>query len=253
MKHLSLMKHHSYLPLLGAAAWGLLAAAQAAAQTFFIQPTSEAASKDSKIYISVPDSNFQSDLSLISPDITFFSSLLQFDLSSLAAVNSANVVSAYITLYCTGVGISSEGGGGTITMAPILGSWREDAGSLGTAPIATYNNVFGNRAGTIPIGSVVASQNVTGEGFYQFDITNLAKSWIANPSSNNGVFFRLSTTEGDVGIADSDSSPDIAGSSPSFTVNVNPVPEPTAGLLLGLSSIGLLARRRRPCPALARS
>jgi hypothetical protein len=215
-------------------------AASAQAQ-FTIQPLTEATSKDTKIYGSVPTSNFSSNLNIVSLDVgAHFLSLVQFDLSALP-FPSSEITQAFITLYVTGLGASGgPAAGGDVTLSPILDDWRETAADPGPAPLATYDAFFGTTP-TLDLGSVAATQTIAGVGFVDWDVTSLVQSWAADPSSNHGVLIQLATGGGDIGIADVDSTPGVAGSAPKLTV----VPEPgTAAALLGGAGV-LLARRRR--------
>jgi hypothetical protein len=221
-----------------AASVALAASAQA---QFTIQPLTEATSRDTKIYGSVPTSNFSSNLNIVSLDVgAHFLSLVQFDLSALP-FPSSEITQAFITLYVTGLGASGgPAAGGDVTLSPILDDWRETAADPGPAPLATYDAFFGTTP-TLDLGSVAATQTIAGVGFVDWDLTSLVQSWAADPSSNHGVLIQLATGGGDIGIADVDSTPGVAGSAPKLTV----VPEPgTAAALLGGAGV-LLARRRR--------
>ena len=214
-------------------------AQQAAAQTYFIQPTTEATSKDAKIYNSTPTMNFQSNLDLTSPNIgAFFSSLIQFNLSSVPA--GTTIRQATLTLYCRGIGVSGAPNptGGTVTVQPITSGWSETAADAAVAsapPLATYNAVYGTTP-TITLGNVVSSTVVNGAGFVTWDITSTAQQWHTGTLANNGVYLRLSTDNGDVGFDDVDTLT-VAGSSPSLTLVV---PEPSTNVALAIGGVGLL-------------
>ncbi|MDB6172674.1 MAG: hypothetical protein JWL59_1985 [Chthoniobacteraceae bacterium] len=232
------------LPFLAACAFAVLLTAASASAQIRIQPISEATSNDAKIYSSVPTSNFASNLNVTSLDTgAHFLALVQFDLSQLGALNADAIVSATFTLYCTGLGVSGAGAvGGDVTVSPILNAWKENTDDIAPAgaPLATYDAFFGTTP-TISFGPSVASQNVTGAGFYSWDITSTVKAWQSGSLPNNGLFIQLSSAGGDIGFADVDSNLTIAGSAPSLTV----VPEPaTASLLLG-AGLFLISRRRR--------
>ncbi len=206
-----------------------------------IQPLTEAASKDAKIYANTPTMNFTSNLNITSE----FSSVLQFDFSSVTQADLLAATSFTLTLYSTGVGPTGVPGatGGNVTISPILNSWRENDADPGVAPLATYSAFFGATP-TLGIGPVAATQNVTGAGFVTWDITALAQSWINGTLPNNGVIVRLADNlaTGDIGFADVDSSPAIAGSSPALNV----VPEPSSALALAAGlGVFLSSRRRR--------
>lgn len=222
----------------GAAVLALAASAQA---QFIFQPTTEAASKDTKIYQHTPTMNFSTNLNITSNDVgSQFLSLLEFDLSTLPT-SSADITSAVLTLYSTGLGPSGvvPAIGGDVSVSPILNPWRENSADPGSAPLATYNAFFGTTP-TLAFGAPVATETVTGAGFYEWDITNLVKSWVDGSQPNHGLFIQLTTPGGDIGFADADSNPTIAGSSPSLTV----VPEPGSALLAGLGGMVFFARRR---------
>jgi hypothetical protein len=205
-----------------------------------IQPLTEAASKDAKIYTNTPTSNFTSNLSITSE----FSSVLQFDFSSVSQIDLLSATSFTLTLYSPGIGISGVPGatGGNVTLSPILNAWRENDADPGADPLATYNNFFGP-APTLGIGPVAATQTVTGAGFVTWDITALAQSWINGTLPNNGVIVRLANNleTGDIAFADVDSSPTVAGSSPALNV----VPEPSSALAVAAGLGVFLSSRRR--------
>ncbi len=233
------MKTNLHLFLAGVCA--TFAAVSAADAQFVFQPATEAASKDTKIYVSVPTGNFSSNLSVVSQDVgAHFLALVQFDLSAYP-FPPAEITSAILTLYASGLGVSGGPAvGGTVTISPILNDWRENAADPGAAPLATYDAFFGTTP-TIGVGSSVASQNIAGAGFVNWDITALAAAWADGSQANYGVLIQLSTGGGDVGFADTDSHPGVAGSAPKLSV----VPEPSAAALLGGTGLIALFRRRR--------
>jgi len=208
-------------------------------QVVAIQPTTEAASKDAKIYQHSPAGNLTSNLSVTSADIgSLFQSLLQFDLdSTFQTLTTAQIKSAKITLYSLGVGTS--GGppvGGDVTLRTILTPWKETTGDPGTGPLASYNNVVVTPS--IFVGGVAASTNVTTNGFYDWDVTNLVKMWSAGTAFHNGVLISLATGGGDVGLADCDTVvAGVAGASPKITI----VADVTAPQIAPLASVSLAA------------
>jgi hypothetical protein len=247
--HRRLILHRAGMPLrrgfrllaqIGAICIALLAAAvEVRAQV--IQPLTEATSKDAKIYVTLGGSSLQSDLSVVSQDTTaHFLSLVQFDLSSVT-LTSLQITGATLTLYSTGLGVSGipTPPPGTVTISPILDDWKELAGDPGSAPLATYNNFFGTTP-PLHFGSAVASQTVTGAGFVNWDITNLVKAWKDGSQQNYGVIIQLSSNGGDVGFADTDSTPGVAGSAPKLTI----VPEP-GSVLLAFTGVGMILFRRK--------
>jgi hypothetical protein len=222
----------------GLGALALAAGTASSSAQFIFQPLTEATSKDSKIYISQSTLSLQSNLNVVSADVTHFLSLVQFDLSSLPLLAS-EITSATLTLYSTGLGASGGSTiGGDVTLSPILNAWRENAGDAGTAPLSTYDAFYGTTP-TLTAGSAVATQTVNGAGFVTWDITNTVKAWVDGSLVNNGLLIQLATPGGDVGFADVDSNG--AANAPKLTV----VPEPsTAALLGGAGLLGLLRRRR---------
>jgi hypothetical protein len=226
--------------LLAAGAFALVAGTPHAQAQFVIQPLTEATSKETKIYGSVPTSNFSSNLNVVSQDVgAHFLSLVQFDLSAYP-FPPAEITNAILTLYATALGASGgPAAGGTVTISPILDDWRENSADPGVAPLATYDAFFGTTP-TIDLGAAVASQSVTGAGFVSWNITSLVQDWANSAQPNFGVLIQLSTGGGDVGFADVDSTTSVSGSAPSLTV----VPEPSAAALLGGTALlGLLRRR----------
>ena len=236
----------------------LFAAAPARAQlTFTIQPLTEAASKDAKIFTHSP-TNSQSNLNLTSFDTgEHFLSLVQFDLSSLAGISADSILSATFTLYSTGIGPSGvvNPNGGSVTVSPILDAWRENTTDAGTAPVASYAAFFGSldqdtgltTDPTLHFGSAVATQTVTTSGFITWDITTLVKAWVSGTQANDGVIVQVpdSNTNVDIGFADVDSNPAIAGSAPSLTVNAVPEPSSIVLSVLGLAGFSIGRVRRR--------
>jgi len=211
------------------------------AAVFTIQPQNEAESKDTKIYSSVAGSNFSSNLSVVSADITDFRSLVQFDLSAVAGLLAADITSASLRLYVTGLNTNdlSTATSVPVTVSPILGDWRETSTDPGSAPLATWSAFFGTTP-TITYGAVAAMQNATGVGYFDWDITNLVKSWKDGSQANYGVFLQAPGPLGDVGISDTDT-PAFA---PALIIS-SPVPEPATSGLVILSLMGLALRHRR--------
>lgn len=218
----------------------LLTDDQAAAAVFTIQPQNEAESKDTKIYSSVAGSNFSSNLKVVSADITDFRSLVQFDLSAVAGLMAADITTASLRLYVTGLNTNglSAATSVPVTVSPILGDWRETSADPGTAPLATWSAFFGTTP-TISYGAVSATQNAAGVGYFDWDITSLVKSWKDGRQANYGVFLQAPGPLGDVGIADTDT-PAFA---PALIIS-SPVPEPASSGLVILSLLGLALRRR---------
>ena len=247
-RFIPLCRGFRFLAQLGAVCLALLGAvSQSHAQTFTVQPQTEAASKDAKIYTSIAGNSLQSDLNVVSQDTgAHFLSLVQFDLSSVT-LTSLQISSATLTLYSTGLGISGIASPppGTVTISPILDDWKELSGDPGSAPLATYANFFGTTP-TLHFGSAVASQTVTGAGFVSWDITSLVKAWKDSSQPNYGVIIQISSAGGDVGFADVDSSPGVAGSAPKLTVAA--VPEPGSALL-ACAGFGVMFLRRKRAAA----
>ena len=246
-RFIPLRRGFRHLVQLGAICLGLLAALPESRAQFVIQPQTEATSKDAKIYTSLAGNSLQSDLNVVSQDTgAHFLSLVQFDLSSVT-LTSLQISSATLTLYSTGLGISGIASPppGTVTISPILDDWKELSGDPGSAPLATYANFFGTTP-TLHFGSAVASQTVTGAGFVSWDITSLVKAWKDSSQPNYGVIIQISSAGGDVGFADVDSSPGVAGSAPKLTVAA--VPEPGSALL-ACAGFGVMFLRRKRAAA----
>jgi MYXO-CTERM domain-containing protein len=235
------MKSSSLFVPVGSFLLALTLSAQAA--VFTIQPTDEPASKDTKIYASVPTSNFSSNLNVVSADITDFRSMVQFDLTSLLGIDAADITNAVLRLYVTGLNLNAQSTStsAVVTVSPILSDWKENAADAGSAPLATWSAFFGT-APTITYGSVAATQTLSAIGYYDWDITNLVRSWQDGSQGNFGMLLQAPGPLGDVGIADADSNG--AAFAPALIVT-SPVPEPGATVLGMASLLGLALRRRR--------
>jgi hypothetical protein len=234
------------LPALIAA--GLLACASAATAQI-IQPSTEATSKETKAYGHQPSSALNSNIAVTTPAAgAHFVSLVQFDLSSINAANADAIINAYLRLYSPLVAA-----GGTVTISPMLTDWREEDAAPGTAPVATYDALFGFTfegepvAPTLSWGPAIASVEILTSGFYEWDVTNIVKSWYSSSTANYG-FMIQATGAGAVNItlADVDSHPGVAGSAPALVV----VPEPSSTIAL-LGGVGLLCLFRRRSPRIA--
>ena len=235
------MKHPHLLALL--TAWLV---APLAHSLIVIQPLTEATSKDSKIYVTLPAFSLQSDLNVVSADIAYFAALVQFDLASLGSLTASQITSASLTLYSPGLGLSGGPAvGGTVTISPILNAWRETMADPGNAPLSTHDAFFGSTP-TLTLGSVAALQTVSGAGFVHWDVTSLVQSWWDGSLANNGVLIQLSSAGGDIAFADVNSAPAVIGSAPSLTV----IPEPStyALLLVSLAVVTWQGMRRRHRP-----
>jgi hypothetical protein len=215
-------------------------AVMAPAAVFTIQPQTEAASKDTKVYASVPLSNFSSNLNVVSADITDFRAMVQFDLSALLGLTAGNISSASLRLYSTGLNLNAQSSAASavVTVSPIFSDWKESPDDAGSAPLGTWSALFGTSP-TITYGAVAASQTVTGVGYFDWDITTLVRSWQDGTQANFGLLLQAPGPQGDVGIADTDT-PAFA---PALIVT-SPIPEPSAAvLLMGLCPV--LLRRSR--------
>ena len=95
--------------------------------------------------------------------------LLQFDLTTLpVGLTSPQVARAILTIYVNRVNAA-----GTVTLAPILGSWTEGGVTYSTAPTLGPS-----------MGSFVVA---TAGSYVTIDVTTLVQGWLTVPSSNFGV------------------------------------------------------------------
>ena len=227
---------------LAATVLGAATPAATNAAAIAIQPQSEAESRDTKLYASVPTGNFSSNLNVVSQDITDFRALVQFDLAPLALLGADGIASATIRLYATGLNTTGLSTAATVpvTLSPILHPWRENATDPGADPLATWDAFYGGNP-TLGVGAVAATQSVTGPGFFDWDVTALLKSWRDGTLANHGVMIQAVGPLGDVGIADVDAS------GPGFgpALIVTSVPEPSTSAI-ALAALTIPVRRRRP-------
>jgi hypothetical protein len=207
---------------IGAAMLAFTAGAQA---QYIFQPD-EALSKDAKTYRFQNTVNFQSNLGVIGTASTphEFRSLLQFDLSAVP-YTSSEITSATIELFASAV---AAGGAGNVSFYEATGTWSETGVTWDTFPSFEL--------------TPVDTENVSTAGqWYTFDVTDSIKSWIDNPSSNNGFAILMDTPTGNVTLS---GAPPVGGSTinaPRLTV----VPEPAGAMLIFAGTTLCLARRRR--------
>jgi hypothetical protein len=104
-----------------------------------------------------------------------FTSLLQFDLSTLpAGTTSAQVSKAVLRVYCNRVDTA-----GLVSVQPVNGSWAEYGVTFSTLP---------------PLGSATQIVSVTQAGaFLAVDVTALVQGWITTPAKNFGVALTAGT------------------------------------------------------------
>jgi hypothetical protein len=219
----------------------LIAASTCPAAVLTIQPSTEAESRDTKIYASQANGNFSSNLNAVSADITDFRSLIAFDQLGAAGLTAGEITSATLRIYVTGLNTTAQSTATSarLDLLTINSAWRETASEIGVAPLATWNAFFGATP-TLTVGAVLVSQTITGAGFVDFDITTLAQAWVSGTQGNYGVMIQAPGPNGDVGIADVDS----AGAANAPALILNTIPEPgVAGLLLLGATV--LGRRRR--------
>lgn len=152
-----------------------------AATIYLIQPD-EASSKDTLLYEGI-DSNMEGSFSnlLGAAATTGHSaiSLLEFDLSSLGAVNSSNIVSATLTVKTQPALFPYQDPTASfpvlVDVVANLGSWDETAVKWSTRP----------EVEAVPVSSAFASSSA-GQ-LVTFDITSLMVRWLSGELTNNGL------------------------------------------------------------------
>ena len=98
-----------------------------------------------------------------------YTSLLQFDLSTLpAGTTAAQVSRATLRLYCNRMDTA-----GAVSVQPVNGSWGEYSVTYATLP------ALGSAAQVVSVGQA--------EAYVAVDVTGLVQGWISSPSTNNGV------------------------------------------------------------------
>jgi hypothetical protein len=104
-----------------------------------------------------------------------FTSLLQFDLSTLpAGTTSAQISKAVLRVYCNRVDTA-----GLVSLQPVSGSWAEYGVTFATLPT---------------LGAATQVISVTQAGAYlAVDVTALVQGWIAAPAKNFGIALTAAT------------------------------------------------------------
>src|ERR1700712_4100271 len=104
-----------------------------------------------------------------------FTSLLQFDLSTLpAGTTSAQVSKAMLRVYCNRVDTP-----GLVSVQPVSGSWAEYGVTYDTSP------VLGSATQIIPVAQAGT--------YLAIDVTALVQGWIGTPAKNFGVALTAGT------------------------------------------------------------
>ncbi|HKO17971.1 MAG TPA: DNRLRE domain-containing protein [Acidobacteriaceae bacterium] len=106
-----------------------------------------------------------------------YTTLVQFDLSTLpAGTSAANVSRALLRLYVNRADVA-----GTVSVAPLTAAWGEYSVTYATLP-----------APSAPIGSIAVNSAGT---FVVLDVTQTVRGWITTPSTNNGLQLASSTAQ----------------------------------------------------------
>lgn len=216
-------------------------------------------SVDSKLYEHFSGSNFQSNLNVYeinayfengdfdAENSTHFKSVIRFDLSSIP-YDAEEVTEAYLTLYITSMDPGGSGSAlpGDVTLKPII---PLTLGDTWTEANITWDSFFSPIDPLFETGPVVATTNVTGVGYYTWDITSTVQAWLNGTLANNGLMIETATDGTNIGIQSSSTvflqdgiteNPNTVRD-PSLTV----VPEPTISVLIAGGSLLLGLRRRR--------
>jgi len=131
------------------------------------------------------DSIFQGSAWTFSGTPVLFRSLLQFDLSQIPT--NATIDSAFLSLYgFIGPNDWHEplSGSNESVLMRITSSWNENTVTWNTQPTTVTTDQV-----TLPMS------NFAGENYLHYDIKNMVKYWVANPTSNYGMFYRLVTEQ----------------------------------------------------------
>jgi hypothetical protein len=110
--------------------------------------------------------------------------LLRFDLAGLPA--AATITSARLGLYPVS---RSNTGGQTVEVYQMLRPWSEAQANWNVAATGLpWGQPGGNRIGVDRVASPSAARDVAAINVWQeWDVTNLVRTWKANPATNHGV------------------------------------------------------------------
>jgi len=128
-----------------------------------------------------------STLELRSNDVR--AALLLFDLASMPA--TANIVNAAVSVH---VDYKTNDNAMPVSLFRVIRDWGEMEATWINATAATLWSVPGANGGadrsTTPAATAVMSN---ADAWYDFDVTNLVRQWLANPAENKGVILKAGT------------------------------------------------------------
>ncbi|EGK08454.1 cell wall-associated protein [Desmospora sp. 8437] len=110
------------------------------------------------------------------PDHGKSRALLKFDLQPL--LSSATITSAKLSVYQTNTSTKAE----RENLHPITENWSETTATWNKQPA---------------VGTAISNQTVTDAGWYDFDLTSLARDWYTGKIANHGVSLRHATETND--------------------------------------------------------
>lgn len=115
--------------------------------------------------------------------------LLRFDLSGVP--KTANILSAELSVH---VDYKTNEFTMPVSLYKVVRPWNEMEATWQSAAVGTLWGLPGANSGSDRLTTSTASVVMaSANAWYQFDVTNLAKNWVATPADNKGVILKAGT------------------------------------------------------------